>query len=630
MANKKKQDLIKESETQLESLFSSFGRLLYENIQAGGIAYYFDPENPSLTAQAKRLIRDVVAQKISDRKEKREPVKTLRRAAPAKPQPKAPTRPSVKVLETKVAARPTAIKPARKAPKNKVVAVLKGVTNILLSEFKGVEAPLSAPVAQEPAAPVFAAAEDVQPQQERPVAISRRGQLEPYTKLNVALHVAENKVLDIQKDLNDCLSAGLLHTTGEKTAAYQAAVDEKIRKITLMMGKKREEIRRIMETKKQFFAENPEATMWKAETAFLEQIEQEVSQTTRRVDDLIDEVVVLFKNINDVFEKDLEQARLSREKEWRWNTRISTALPPETFAKFHEGASSVDEIISEELPSEEISQEEEEEAIPQEQAVAQALDEGGDGEATEEAGDYGLLETAARKLSSESTSDDEKLAVLHTLFRNAPKRAVPFLYELTREADIFFQRKLLSLLSVLDYPTLVDLYRRFINDENSSLRLQGMMGLVKLDSDEAKNVIVSAIRDNDAHVRRFIVNHLDHMAGDPEASAIARLSGDSDEGVARIAIRKLGLMGNHFAFVTLVPKLESPSIKVCKEAIDALVAMTGTDQGYNYAAPFPDRKRQAKVWKTLAKESYTKPRLLRDLQRENASQKKGSPVKSGR
>ncbi|MBF0123504.1 MAG: HEAT repeat domain-containing protein [Candidatus Omnitrophica bacterium] len=628
MPTKKTLELIQECEKQGDSLLISLGRLLYENIQAGTIAYYFDPDDPALMAQAKRLIRDVVVEKISDRKEKLSLSKTSRRISPVK----APVKiiaeaPKAKSVMRPVVAKSIARKTVSKAPKNAVMAVLKGVTNVIMSEFKGpdaapvhhggsVHSPTHQKSSEERGAP--AASEATVREQPRSSGTLRRGQLESYTQLNVALHVAANKLLDVQKDLNDCLSAGLLHVTGERTKAYQEAADKKIQQITLLLGKKREEIRHIMDTKRKFFAENPEATLWKEEEGFLKQVEQDVNQTTRRVDELIEEVVGLFKNIGEGFEKDLEQARLARKQE-----RVSVASTPvrSSWTDFLTGGpaqNSSSEEILDEAGEETVS----EETVIEESFVNQEHIDAG------EVGDYGLLETAGRKLRSESTSDEEKLAVLHTLFRNAPSRAVPFLYELTREADGFFQRKLLSLLTQLDYPTMVDLYRRFVTDANSSLRLQGVMGLVKLDSDEAKNVIVSAIRDQDAHVRRFIVNHLDHTAGDPEATAIARLAADSDEGVARIAIRKLGIMANHFAFVSLVPRLESLSMKVCKEAIDALVSMTGTDQGYNYAASPVERRRQAKVWNALAKESYIKPRLLRELREQYMGEGKSNQPKT--
>ena len=147
------------------------------------------------------------------------------------------------------------------------------------------------------------------------LGIERRGQLEPYTEPMVDLRFFINRLHEVRKDFNDCISGGLLHVTGERTAAYQAAVDEKIQTITLLMEKKREVIKFMMEKKKQFFTENTESTSWKTEEDFLARVDQDVVQTTKRIDVLIDEVVGLFKNIKEVYEKDLEEGRLAREKE---------------------------------------------------------------------------------------------------------------------------------------------------------------------------------------------------------------------------------------------------------------------------------------------------------------------------
>ncbi|MBF0330870.1 MAG: hypothetical protein HQL17_02955 [Candidatus Omnitrophica bacterium] len=632
MATKKRSELLQECATQADSLYTTFGRLLYENIQSGGIAYYFEPDNAALMAQAKRLVKDIAAEKISDRKAKVTPVKTVRREVPAKAPVKSPVKISAKPLvkpPVKAAPVKLTVRPVPKAPKNQVVAVLKGVTHVLMSEFKGHDVPAELPVVKLPEmpAPVEAVIDTAAVAKEfvkKSAGMNMRGKLEPYTQLIVELHVSRNKILDIQKDLNDCISTGLLHTTGEQTADHQAEVNRKIQSITVLLGQEREEIKRIMENKRQFFADNPEADTWKPEEVFLEKMQQEVALTTRRVDDLVAEVVVLFKHISAGFENDLSQTRESirapREvvvREIRSHEQAPSLLVDKQFETFEEEPlpEAAVEAVEEDIPAEE--------PVSEDANVETADDETTDDETTDdettddEAGDYGLLETAARKLVGDNISDDEKVAVLHTVFRNAPKRAVPFLYELIRESDIYFQRRTLSLLTALDYPTMVDLYRRFITDVNSSLRLQGMMGLIKLGSDEAKHVLVSAIRDHDAHVRRFIVNHLDHTAGEPEATAIARLSGDIDDGVARVAIRKLAMMGNHFAFVTLVPKLESASARVCKEAIDALLLITGTDLGYNYTATHAERKRQAKPWNDLARKSYTQPRLLRELRQQS-------------
>ncbi|MBF0477924.1 MAG: HEAT repeat domain-containing protein [Candidatus Omnitrophica bacterium] len=598
MAKKNKQEILQECDTQFDSLFTSFGKLLYENIQAGGISFYFDPPDAVLTARAKRYIRDIVVQKISDKKVKPMPQKTVPKVVP-------------KAVPKVVAV------PVLKPKKNQVTAIFNGAKNVIMGKRKE----------NKPAS----------------LGIDRRGQLESYTHLVVDLHVFAKKLSLVQKDFNQCIIKDLLSSPGEQISSYQSAVDEKIREIILLMAKKQEVIKTIMEKKRQFFAEHTGAKMWKPEEDFLKQVQQDAVETTQRIDGLISEVVDLFKNIKELYDHDLEQHRLVQEQEKLRQDLVSTFpdssvsseidLPvlentpeeiPESLAVLESISKSVPEESEQpELlePPEHLEQPEQ----PDEQVIMVPIAEQQIDQITEqepirpteeileEVEDYGLFETAARKLGSEVVDKDQKLEILHMLFRNSPKKVVPFLYEFVRDADIFPKRQLLFLLNMLDYPAMVGVYRRFVTDENSSMRLQGVMGLVKLDSIESKQVIATAIHDRDPHIRRFIVNHLDHRGSDPEATAIGRLAGDSDENVARIAIRKLGLMGNHFAFVSLVPKLESPNIKIRKEVISALKVLTGTDLGYNYAATDSELKRHVQPWKTLAKESYMHPRLLRDL-----------------
>jgi hypothetical protein len=429
---------------------------------------------------------------------------------------------------------------------------------------------------------------------QRPFGAERRGELEPYTGLVVSLHSILKNLLEIQADLNGCLSLGLLHTSNDRVVAYQHAVNEKLRTIILLVGKNKEVIKLIMEKKRGLLEENTESVPRKAEEDFLKQAARVVAATSRRIDILIGEVVGLFEGIKEAYEKDLKADTAIAEKKY-------------------------DETAAEEVPLEE-----EKDEGPMEEEIKQ--------EDIAEEEEQGLFETASRKLASELVSPEEKTEVLHTLFRNAPGRTVPFLYEFIRNADMFLQRQVRSLLSNLDYPEMVSLYRRFITDKQSSLRLQGVMGLVKLGSGEARNVIASVVNDPDPNVRRFIVNYLEHAGGEAEAAAIARLANDSDETVARIAVRKLGLMANQFAFVNLVSKLEAPGLKIRKEAIEMLKAFTGTDLGYNYAAPEPERRRQIRQWNTLARQSYTNPRLLRGLREQlmNKAEKKPEGAECGK
>lgn len=426
----------------------------------------------------------------------------------------------------------------------------------------------------------------------RSLGIERRGQLEPYTKLIVDLRVFANKLLEIQNDLNDCISAALLHTDSQRSAAYQHAVNEKIGMIVALVGKSEEAIKLIMEKKRKFLEEKPEAASWKAEEGFLKRAAGDVTETTKRIDVLIDEVVGLFEGIKTAYEKDIEAGRLARETKYAAGAAVISRprLPEED-----EGAEETEEI---------------EDTEKSEEAAAEEVIEGDD---------YGLFETASRRLSSNITDEKDRLGIMHALFRSAPKRSIPFLYDLIKSSNAVLQRQLASLLRTLDYPTIVDLYRRFISDEEPSLRLQGIMGLVKLGSDEAKHAIASAVNDRDPHVRRFVANCLEHTGGEAEAAAIMRLANDADETVSRIAIRKLGRMGDHFAFSNLVPKLEDKDIKIRREAIEALRGITGTDFGYDYTAAEAVRQRQAQKWKMFVDRMSANPHLLRELQARGAA-----------
>lgn len=231
----------------------------------------------------------------------------------------------------------------------------------------------------------------------------------------------------------------------------------------------------------------------------------------------------------------------------------------------------------------------------------------------DEEDDYGLLETAQRKLADPAVEADAKLKILHALFRNMPRKSVGFLHRLIKDTEGLLKKQICSLLSQMTYPEMIELYRLFINDEDSSLRLTGIMGLIRLDSKEAKEVLLDKVEDPDPHIRRLIINFLEYRGDEAQATAIGRLANDTDETVSRVAIHKLGLMADHFAFVNLIPKLSHPNIKIRKEIIAALEHMSGTDLGFNYAASEADRKVQEQAWNDLLEQSYLNPRLVESL-----------------
>ncbi|MBF0217668.1 MAG: hypothetical protein HQL30_11835 [Candidatus Omnitrophica bacterium] len=222
MVNKKTLELIRECNEQIESLYSSLGKFLYQNINSGGLSYYFEPSDVALSLRAKALRRDIVAEKISGDK----PAKAKAAAAKASP------------LAVKVKGAPVkpALRPAPDPVKKASVIVKKKKV-----ETRPAEA-AAAPVTGERAK----------------VSLGRekRGQLEPYTKLLVDLYTFKTRLLEIQNDLNGCLALGLLHTESENADRYQNAFNKKIRTITALIGENKEVIKQIMEKKKQFLENN--------------------------------------------------------------------------------------------------------------------------------------------------------------------------------------------------------------------------------------------------------------------------------------------------------------------------------------------------------------------------------------
>lgn len=465
--------------------------------------------------------------------------------------------------------------------KNKIKAVLQGAKNVFLKK-----------------------------KWDYSLGIERRGQLEPYTKLIVDLHIFSNKLQEVGKDLEDSLSPGLLYADSDRFLGCKQAIDRKISVIISLLEENKEVIKSIMKKKRSFLEANPKALFWKVEDDFLKQAAGKVSLATERIDRLIVDVAGIFKDIKRLYDKGLQaESVVLQEEPLLIPDDVGQGEPEDA------GASNQEEAVQQE--------EESGEEVGDEEAGVEEVG----GEET----DYGLLETALRKLNSEVLDGEEKLVVLNAIFRNVSKRTIPFLYELIKSADIFLRKQLILLLASLDYPEMIGLYRRFIADDESALRLHGIMGLVKLKSEEAQHVLVSAINDKDLNVRRFIVNCLKHTGTETEVAAIARMANDPSQTVALIAIRKLGLMSNRFAFVNLVQKLDSLDINIRKEAILALRAITKTDLGYDYAASDLERVRMVQQWKVLVAQSYSNPRIIHELrikQAVSSFKRKKSDVKN--
>ena len=239
--------------------------------------------------------------------------------------------------------------------------------------------------------------------------------------------------------------------------------------------------------------------------------------------------------------------------------------------------------------------------------------------------EQGLLETAMRKLTSTATSKRDQLRVLNTVIDSVPANATKaFLEALIKDANFARKMKTIDLLSEVDHPALGDLYSQLMTSTESMLKLHGMVGLCKLKPANLKDILLSAVNDPDEAIRRLVANHLGHVESQTEMAAMVKLSTDSSEGVARIAIRRLGRCQGRFAVSNLIPKLSHASAKIRQEAIFSLVKISGDDLGFQPNATEAQRRKAIKSWEKMLQESRLNPQFWE----QQKSGEKPAPKKS--
>lgn len=412
----------------------------------------------------------------------------------------------------------------------------------------------------------------------------RRGLLEPYTRLIVDLRVMVQKLGKLREHLHFFDQSPLSKGT-DGSATRRAAFQQKIENMIKLIGNKEAVIKSERENVRNSDARNADQRS-EEQKDFLENTLNDIRFLSKRIHGLTDEIAGVFKAGN-------------------FDPGLGTDQEPET-------------------PSVPQIQEENSESLTHSPRV----------DDEDEEDNYGLLESAERKLVNPAVSDDEKFKILNALFQNMPKKSVSFLRGLIRNTEGASRKQICQGLSRLQNPSLIELYRVFLAEEDSSLRLTGIMGLFKLDPQKARQAFIGKIQDPDPHIRRLIVNFLEYRGDQAEITAIARLSNDPDETVSRVAIQKLGLMSDHFAFMNLVPKLGHTNKEVRKQTIAALEHIAGTDLGYDPAASEKSRKLQEQAWKDLLDQSFLNPRLVpglrdkfRKMRRTHAEKTEPSPGK---
>lgn len=163
---------------------------------------------------------------------------------------------------------------------------------------------------------------------------------------------------------------------------------------------------------------------------------------------------------------------------------------------------------------------------------------------------------------------------------------------------------------------------RKILSEDPVVRLKDVVRLSQLNTPQSSLDILSYSKDPDSLVRRVIVNSVDPERGDQEAFAIVKFINDPDEDVARIAIRKSAKIRNRLALTYLISRLESGNVKIRKEAIDALAAITGSDLGFNPTANESGHNEAVARWQQVWRDNQMNPKFLIDEEATRAILKK--------
>jgi len=579
---KAKRDLIADCDAQLEVLYDSLGKHLYENIENGRVSFEFQNKDKRLAGKAGEIL-DGIRSLSAPQDKGPEPEK---RIEPAAPEPAK----SAGSADRKRARKPKPEKRIEPAAHKDEAADSTGSGLNFCGEEAVIARPNEMRPKQSPPAEEISSSPTSRNDKD---TTDQRGSLERYTELMIELFEIKKKLLALKKDIEEYLSLATVHlwdsaSSGTDVAVGSLRVIEE--EIISLIRNNMEAVQDLMTRKKESAkkdhrGEYSDQALLSGEIEFFKRASADIRHTSHQVEALVKNAVTLFEDIRRIYEEGVAADMQVKRDCGLVEESGTRSDKPDAFDTAMEDA-----LLAEAAP----------------QAVA-AMEE------DPEPQDEGLLEAAGRRLALKNVTVDEKLQILGTLFRSIPERSVAFILGLLKDADTPVKKQLVDMLIKMDNPILVDIYREFLNSPDALLRMHGIMGLKRIGSPDARDAIILAVDDTDANVRRLVANCLDSFVTDSETSAIMRLANDPDETVARIAIRKLGLMKSRVSFIQVLPKLDSPNEKIRREAIDALKTMTGTDLGYKYLAPEPQRRASVKSWQKLLSENQSNPHFLEEM-----------------
>ena len=456
---------------------------------------------------------------------------------------------------------------------------------------------------------------------------SRRGSLAPYVDINLKLHEAKKKFVNLREDVDGCLSLASLHLGSEdraKTDQFLDRLGKAENTINVLFEKVSGSVRQVMGMKKDAMDQDTSHAytgVSKDEKKFLSKTEVQIHDMARGVETLVDEAKTLFESIKSFYERDAasrletrqEASPVPAENVETVAARTATVVEEEGAEIAEENQVGGQEMISEEEmeePGEVL--EEEGSASEESTGVLETEQEG----AQQGAFDESVLKAAERKFLSEHADEKEQFHVLMTLFRSMdPQVMVGFLTGFLEKAPVIVKIRILDLVMKVEHHGLEKVYESFLSSPESLLRFKGIVGYGKLRPEALGSLMLRAAGDEEPSIRRLAANCIRPEQGHAEFVTIVKLSNDRDDQVARVAIRKLATHRTLSSFSNLIPKLRHVNPKIRKETNEALKTLTGKDFGYRAVAPERERERAVKAWEKFLVKNQARPQLWDEVQK---------------
>jgi HEAT repeat protein len=184
-----------------------------------------------------------------------------------------------------------------------------------------------------------------------------------------------------------------------------------------------------------------------------------------------------------------------------------------------------------------------------------------------------------------------------------PHPAVPLLLLAADDPEDSVRLAALGALTGQRHPTLAGLFRRFLRDKNSALRLAALRGLASIDNPQlTHNDLVAALEDSDAGVRRVAASVLSWHREDAKMPlktmrALGLALYDEDEAVRVSAAEALGTAGDDRIVLALIRCVGDRSEAVSKAAQRSLGMLVGSEiDSIAEGAPVAERVESLKAW----------------------------------